>query len=221
MSDDIEQLNLAVEKLEAADNNPWAIIKTALSHLPVIFLIGSGIFLNFIIAFLYLVGHFYTTPILTVLISLLILIVVFPAAYFFAAYRYGQEAFIYQVYKDMIRPILGNLIARVLNKVLKDDTTETTSANIQEEVEKEGSSFLDKIPAFIKDRLAIFTVINDIIKLASERYKSGDSKETTKSNIVAYIFELLDTRMGSIANPSLKVFFIVAGINLVTIFFIF
>lgn len=80
---------------------------------------------------------------------------------------------------------------------------------------------MDKIPEFIKSRLAIFTIINDVIKLATERYQNGDSKETAKSNIVAYVFELLDARMETIANPSFKPFFIIVGINIVALGFIF
>ena len=57
--------------------------------------------------------------------------------------------------------------------------------------------------------IAIFTVINDITQLASERYQNGGSKEAAKGNIVTYIFELLDARMSAIANPSLKTFFII------------
>jgi hypothetical protein len=221
MSDEEEQFSHALDQLKMADDNPWVIIKTAFSYLPVILLIGSGIVLNWILAFMFLFGYATITPFTTTIICLLILMILLPAAYFFVAYRYGQEAFVYEVYKEIVRPILGNLLAKALNKILNDDSTPTTSANIKEELEKESGSFLDKIPTFIKDRLAIFTVINDIIKLASERYQDGSSKENAKSNIVAYVFELMDARMETIANPSLKNFFIVAGINLVTVSFIF
>jgi hypothetical protein len=221
MSDDIEQLNIAVEKLEAAENNPMLIFKAAFSHLPVILLIGSGIALNWILALVFFVGNITVMPFTTILISLLILVILFPAGYFYAVYTYGQQAFVYETYKEILRPVLGNLIAKVLNKLLGDDSTTISSTNIQEEIKKESGSFLDKIPAFIKDRLAIFTVINDITQLASERYQNGGSKETAKGNIVTYIFELLDARMGTIANPSLKTFFIIGGINILAVFFIF
>lgn len=222
MAEDIEQLNLAIDKLEATESNPLIILKSALSRLPVILLIGSGVFINLVLAVVFLVGNISISSVTTILISLFILVVLFPAGYFYAAYSYGQQAFLYEVYREMIRPVLGNLIARVLNKVLKDDTTPTTSTNIKEEMEKESGSFLDKIPAFIRDRLAIFTVINDVIKLATERYKDGEgSKELAKNNIVNYVFELLDARMETIANPSLKTFFIIGGINIVALFFIF
>jgi hypothetical protein len=220
MSDEVEQLNVAIENLEVAESNPMMIFKAAFSRLPVILLISSGIFLNWILAVVFFAGNITVAPFTTVLITLLILVVLFPAGYCFATYKYGQEAFIYDVYKKMIRPILGNLIARVLNKVLKDDSTETTNVNIEEEIKKEGGSFLDKIPEFIKSRLSIFTVINDVTKLATKRYQDGNSKETAKNNIVTYVFELLDARMETIANPSLKPFFIIAFINIVVLCFI-
>lgn len=219
MSDDIEQLNVALEDLEAAENNPMMILKAAFSRLPVILLIGSGIILNWLLALVFLVGNITTAPFVTILITLVILVAVFPACYFYAAYMYGQEAVVYDVYSKMIRPILGNLIARILNKVLKDGAT-TTDASIEEEIKKEGGSFLDKIPEFIKSRLTIFTVINDVIKLATQHHKNGGSKETAKNNIVAYVFELLDARMETIANPSLKPFFIIAGLNFIAFLFI-
>lgn len=221
MPNETEQVQDAIDNLVAAENNPMVIIKAALSRLPALILIGSGIILNIILALVFLVGNATTVPFTTTIITLFVLIVLFPAGYCYAAYSYGQQAFVYDLYKEMIRPILGNLIARVLNKVLKDENTATTSANIEEEVKKEGGSFLDKIPEFIKSRLAIFTIINDVIKLATERYQNGDSKETAKSNIVAYVFELLDARMETIANPSFKPFFIIVGINIVALGFIF
>lgn len=224
MTDEIEQVNIAVEKLEAAEKNPFLILKAALSHLPVLLLIGSGVLLNWVLAVVFLVGNISVAPFTTILISLLFLAVLFPLGYCYAAYSYGQQVVIFQVYQELIRPVLGNLIGRVLNKILKDDTVSTTNNNIQEEVQKEAGSFLDKIPAFIKNRLAIFTVISDVIQLATERYKNDDgnsSKETAKSNIINYVFELLDARMQSIANPSLQTFLIIGGINIVALFFIF
>lgn len=115
----------------------------------------------------------------------------------------------------------GTCFFSVLNKILKDETTATTSANIEAEVKKKEALFLDKIPEFIKNRLAIFTVINDVIKLATDPYQNGDSKETAKDNISDYVFKLLDARMEIFANPSLKTFFIIAGINIIMLGFIF
>lgn len=221
MSDEVEQFHLATDQLLKAENNPMLIFKAAFSRLPVILLIGSGIVINWVLALVFLAGSITVLPFKTILICLLILAILFPAGYFFAAYRYGQQAFFYELYAEMVRPILGNLISRVLNKILKDETTATTSANIEAEVKKEGGSFLDKIPEFIKNRLTIFTVISDVIKLATDRYQNGDSKETAKDNISDYVFKLLDARMEIFANPSLKTFFIIAGINIITLGFIF
>lgn len=221
MSNETEQFQDVIDSLVAAEHNPMVVVKAALSRLPALLLIGSGIVFNIVLALVFLVGNLTTAAFTTTIITLIVLVILFPAGYCFATYKYGQEAFVYDLYKEMIRPILGNLIARVLNKVLNDDNMETTSANIEEEVQKEGGSFLDKIPEFIKSRLAIFNVINDVIKLATERYQNGGSKETAKSNIVSYVFELLDARMETIANPSLKPFLIIVGINIVALGFIF
>ncbi|CAA6804279.1 MAG: Unknown protein [uncultured Aureispira sp.] len=221
MSEDLEQAQVAVDTLVAAENNPMMIFKAAFSRLPAILLIGSGIIFNIILALLFVVRNITVLPFTTTLITFLVLMFLFPAGYLYAAYKFGQEAFIYDLYREVIRPVLGNLIARVLNTILKDDNTATNSANIEEAVKKEGGSFLDKIPEFIKNRLAIFTVIKDVIKLATDRYQNGASKETAKSNIVAYVFELLDGRMETIANPSLKPFFIMVGINIVALGYIF
>lgn len=222
MDKDTEQVNSAFDKLEAAENNPLLIIKKAFSHLPVILLIGSGIVINWILAVVFLIGHLSVDPLSSILIGLLFLVLLFPGAYLFAAYSYGQHALITEIYQEIVRPVLGNFIAKVLNQILKDDSTPMTSTNVQEAFEKESGSFLDKIPAFIKNRLAIFTVIKDVIKLATERYKTGtEGKEIAKSNIVNYIFELLDAKMGELAGASLKTFFIVGGINIVALFFIF
>lgn len=217
MAEELDQLDVTIENLEAAEKNPMMILKVAFSRLPVILLIGSGVILNWILALVFLFGNITVAPFTTILINLLFLVVLFPAAYFYAAYRYGQEAFIYEVYKEMLRPILGNLIARVLNQILNDDNKTVSNSNIETEVKKESGSFLDKIPAFIKNRLAIFKVVNDVTKLAAERYQDGSSREIAKSNIVTYIFELMDAQMETIANPSLKTFFVIAAINIVAL----
>lgn len=224
IDNEMEQVNIAFDKLEAAENNPLQIIKAALSRLPALLLISSGMFINWVLAIVFLVQSISVLPFTTILIGLLFLAVLFPLGYCYAAYTYGQQVLLFQVYQELVRPVLGNLIGKVLNKILKDDTIPTTSENIQQEVQKEAGSFLDKIPAFIKNRLAIFTVINDVIQLATERYKNdpdNSSKEAAKNNIINYVFELLDARMQTIANPSLQTFLIIGGINIVALFFIF
>jgi hypothetical protein len=180
MKEEVDQAKeLAIEQLNAIGNNPIVIIKKALSHLPVLLLMGAGIFINWILAVVFLISCYSTTTFFWISISLVFLVIIFPVAYLFAGRIYGQTVIIYEAYQAIIKPILGNLIAKVLNKVLKNKAT-ATSEEVQEEFEKESSSILDRIPDFIKSRLMIFSIISDVIKIAIEQYKNGPRTAVAK-----------------------------------------
>lgn len=207
---------LAIEQLNAIGTNPIIIIKKALSHLPVLLLMGAGVFVNWILAFVFLISHYSTTSFFSIAVSLIFLAILFPVAYLFAGRAYGQSVIIYEAYQAIIKPLLGNLIAQVINKVLKNKAT-ATSEEVQEEFEKESSSILDKIPNFIKSRLMIFSIISDVIKIATEQYKNGNGSAVAKEKII----EFIDVQMGELASPSLNFFFKILIGNIIVLAFLF
>lgn len=218
MNEEVEQMNkLAVEQLDAIQNNPMIIIKKALSHLPVLLLIGAGVFINWILAIVFLVSSFSTTTFFWIAVSLLFLIIIFPVAYLFAGRVYGQAVLIYEAYQAIIKPVLANLLTKVINKVLRNRGTTATSAQVEEEFKKESSSILDKIPDFIKNRLTLFVVIEDVIKIATNQYKDGSGKEVTRDRII----DFLDAKMGELASPSLGLFFKILLGNIIIVAFLF
>jgi hypothetical protein len=217
MKEEIDQAKkLAIEQLDAIGNNPIVIIKKALSHLPVLLLMGAGVFLNWILALVFLIYCYSTTTFFWIAISLVLLIILFPAAYLFAGRIYGQTVIIYEAYQAIIKPILGNLIAKVINKVLKNKAT-ATSEEVEEEFKKESSSILDRIPDFIKSRLMIFSIISDVIKIATEQYKNGNGSAVAKEKIT----EFIDIQMGELASPSLNLFFKILIGNIIVLAFLF
>ncbi|MBL4651070.1 MAG: hypothetical protein JKY03_15180 [Aureispira sp.] len=217
MKEEVDQAKkLAIEQLDAIQNNPIVIIKKALSHLPVLLLMGAGILITWVLAVVFLISCYSTTTFFWIAISLVLLIILFPGAYLFAGRTYGQSVIIYEAYQAIIKPILGSLIAKVLNKVLKNKAT-ATSEQVQEEFEKESGSILDKIPNFIKSRLMIFSIISDVIKIATEQYKNGNGTAVAKEKII----EFIDVQMGELANPSFRFFFKILIGNIIILAFVF
>lgn len=219
MSTEENEINVAIEKIEQ-QIKPWALIKKALSSFSVLFLIGSGVLINWILALVFLMGYFSAVSWSMLLFSLVILILVFPAAYAYTAYVYGQLVIVFEVYQEIIRPVAANIIAGILNRIINDDSP-ITSEKVQEEFDAETSSLWDKIPDFITNSLGIVTTIKDIIILITEQYQQGGEKEIVKERITQNVFELLDAKMSELTQPSLTNFFIIAAINLAVVFFIF
>lgn len=220
MSKEVEHIDISIEKMDKRFR-PFSLIKKALASFSVLLMIGSGILINWILAILFLINYISITSILGILGGLFVLIVVFPVAYCYAAYTYGQSVVLFEVYQEVIRPVVANIIAGILNRVLKDDTTLISSQKVQDEFEQQSNSLLDKIPNLITNQLELVAAIKDVIVLVTEQYKQGGEKEVVKNRIVNSVFNLLDTKMDELVKPSLVTFFIIGGINLIVAFFIF
>lgn len=215
-------VDTTIEQLQK-QTSAFALIKKAFSSFSVLLLIGSGIVINWILALIFLFGYFSATSFGIFLLCLFTLAVIFPIAYFLAAQIYGKAVIVSEIYKEAVRPIIAATITKVLNKIVKDDNNSEplSEDKIKEEFEQESGSFLDKIPDFISSRLELVATIKDIIALIIKQSKEGGDKEVLKKKISTNVFNMLDAKMEEIAQPSLTIFFIIGGINLVVALFIF
>ena len=94
MSDNIQ------EELDRLDkfNSPMAIIKKAFSSFGVILLIGGGMVFSFILGVVYLLGWGAIVPTVWLLGGLVLLMLVFPAAYLFAAFTFGRALIFWEAF---------------------------------------------------------------------------------------------------------------------------
>lgn len=222
MTNEQDEVSIAIEQIEQRIQ-PLELIKTAFSSISVLLLICTGVLLNWILAIVFILSCFSTSSWGVLLVGILALVLVFPAAYAYIAYTYGQQVVVFEVYQEVIRPVAANLIASILNKIIKDSPQDSPldSKQIQKEFDEQSNSLWEAIPDFISNSLGILNTIKDVIILITEQYQQGGEKEVVKNRIISQVFELFDARMEELASPSLSNFFILLIINVGVLFFLF
>ncbi|BDS14783.1 hypothetical protein [Aureispira anguillae] len=212
-----------IKQLEAF-SSPLKLIKKALSSFFIVLMIGAGFVINWIMAVVFLVGYFSATSWLWFILGLLLMILIFPALYLFFAYSYGQSVLFWEAYKEGIRPIAAKVFSRTLDSFLVDNPEEASEVNeskIVKEVEERKKHFLEQLPDFIRAYFQIFFTSGDIIKIVKAQRQSGAEKEAVKQKAMHSFFESLDLQMSELMEPSLIPFYIVAAVNLITLYFLF
>lgn len=205
-------------------SSPGKLIKKALSSFFIVLMIGAGFLVNWIMAIVFLIGHFSSTSWLWFLLGMLCMLLVFPVLYLFFAYSYGQSVLFWEAYKEVIRPIAAKVFSRTLDKFLVDNPEEAAEVNessIVKEVEERKKHFLERLPDFIRAYFQIFFTSGDIIKIVKAQRESGAERAAVKEKSMKSFFESLDLQMAELMEPSLIPFFIVGAINIVTLYFLF
>jgi hypothetical protein len=220
MSDNIQ------EELDRLDkfNSPMAIIKKAFSSFGVILLIGGGMVFSFILGVVYLLGWGAIVPTVWLLGGLVLLMLVFPAAYLFAAFTFGRALIFWEAYQEAVKPMVAKIVASIFNQFFPDGKTHTedtvTDELLNQELEQQSSRLTDKLPDFISSRLELLSTFKAIIHTMRLQKRSGVANEQIKSKAMAKLFAALDEQLsGVVSAPSILP---IGGLVLVNIgFFIF
>ncbi len=212
-----------IEELKSF-GSPFKLIKKALSSFFVMLMIATGLLVNWGFAILFLIFCFSSTSWTWLLIGFLLLTIVFPAIYLFLAYSYGQSMLLWEVYKEALRPIAAKVFSGTLDKFLMEnpkDKSPLDESKIVKEVEARQKHFLERLPDFIRAYFQLFFTSKDIIKIVKEQRKSGAEKEAVKKKAMQSFFEALDLQMSELMEPSLYLFYIVGGVNIISLYFLF
>ena len=212
-----------IEELKSF-GSPFRLIKKALSSFFVMLMIATGLLVNWGFAILFLIFCFSSTSWTWLLIGFLLLTIVFPAIYLFLAYSYGQSMLLWEVYKEALRPIAAKVFSGTLDKFLMEnpkDKSPLDESKIVKEVEARQKHFLERLPDFIRAYFQLFFTSKDIIKIVKEQRKSGAEKEAVKKKAMQSFFEALDLQMSELMEPSLYLFYIVGGVNIISLYFLF
>lgn len=201
---------------------PMYLLKQGLSSLGTILLIGSGFLVNWILAIALLwvgVSVWWKYP-----VGLAAFLVIFPLVYIGFAIYYGRRLVILQIYQQILRPALAKIFMMLLDRFLGKDTEETPSMSEEEMIaltENYKNQFLQKLPDFLKSYVKPFFVVSDIIAVVHAQRTSGQGKEIVKTKAVATLMEPLDARIATHVAPSYRPAFIIIGINLIAVFWLF
>lgn len=201
---------------------PMYLLKQGLSSLGTILLIGSGFLVNWILAIALLwvgVSASWKYP-----IGLATFFVIFPLVYIGFAIYYGRGLVAWQAYQQIIRPTLAKVFAMLLDRFLGKNTEETSPMSEEEMValvEEHKNQFLQKLPSFLQPYIKPFFIVNDIIAVVRAQQTSGQGKEIVKAKAVTTLMESLDARAAAHIEPSYRPAFIIMGINLIAVFWLF
>lgn len=204
--------------------NPWQLLKKALSSVLILLMIASGFLINWVLAVVYAIGHFSGTGWGWYLLSLVAMLTIFPAGYLLAAYWYGQGLLFWEAYREVIRPTAAKIFAGTLDKMLVQaelEGEEATESEIVAELENRSKHFVEKLPDFIRAYFQVFITGKDVVQLIKKQRAAGADKEAVKNKAMLSMFEALDLQIAEIIEPSFVPFGIVAGTNLLTLYFIF
>lgn len=208
-----------IEKINQlkAFNSPWGLIKKALSSIAIILLIGSGLVINWILAVIYAIGWFSGTGWVWYLLSLVALLLVFPAAYLVSAYWYGQTLLFWEAYREIVRPATARIFSGTLDKMLvkSEQNEEMTESEIVAELENRSKHLVEKLPDFIRAYFQVFITGKDVVKLIKKQRAAGVDKEAVKNKAMLSMFEALDLQLSELVEPSMIPFYIVGGVNVV------
>lgn len=214
-----------IEKINQlkAFNSPWGLVKKALSSIGILLLIISGLVINWILAIIYIFGWFSGTGWLAYLLSIVALIVIFPAGYFLSAYWYGQTLLFWEAYREIIRPAAARIFSGTLDQVLVQtaDKEELTESEIVAELENRSKHFVEKLPDFIRAYFQVFITGKDVVKLIQKQRAAGKDSEAVKNKAMLSMFEALDLQLSELVEPSMIPFYIVGAINVICWWFMF
>lgn len=189
-------------------NSPLAIIKKAFSSFGVILMIGGGIMFSWILGIVYLMGWATTVSAIWLLVGLGLLMVAFPALYFFLAFSYGRAIIFWEAYQNAVKPMVAKIVAGIFNRFFPDGKSNTgktvTEEVLDQELKEKSKSLTDQLPDFISSRLELITTFKSIIHTMRLQKRSGVANEQIKSKAMAQLFAALDDQLsGIVSAPSL------------------
>ncbi len=220
MTDEITQAE--IDQLQKF-NSPWGFIKKALSSIFILLLMVSGLLLNWILGLVYAFGWFVGTGWLWYLAGILLLFIIFPAAYIFSAYLYGQSLLFWEAYREVIRPLVAKMFSKTLDKLLieQENGKEKSESEIVAELEGRSKHFVEKLPDFIRAYFQVFITSKDVVILIKKQRKAGGEKKAVKNKAMTAMFEALDLQIAELFEPSMIPFYITGAINLIVLYFMF
>ena len=213
-----KQMDASFSEMESMFK-PWTLVKRAFSSFSVVFLIGGGVLINWILAAIFLFGSFSSTSFTSLLIGLLILGIAFPALYWFCALWYGRGLVFWEAYQSMAKPLAAMIVGSAFERFLPDDN-ENQRQDIEEgllskHLEEKGQGLMDRLPSFISSKLEIVSAITNITKLIREENNKGTQREEIKDKATTSLFNALDSQLsGVVSEPSLMPVFVVALVNI-------
>lgn len=186
--------------------NPLAILKKGLSSFLVMFFIALGSILNIIFLFVMLYLKFKILSWLNLLAFSCLIVIIFPAAYLYFAYKYGFNALAWDAYKQVLRPSLSAFFTTILNEFLldKEQSNELTESELEKKIQNKNKSILEKLPRIFKNKLGLIYTIADIIAVRKEQKNTGLSKEKAKNKVLIKIFDIMDSTVAQSVEPSYK-----------------
>ena len=197
--------------------SPWNLFKKALSSFMVVFLIGGGILVNWILAAIFLLTSFSTASFISLGIGLLVFFVGFPALYFFTATLYGRALLFWEAYQEIVKPLATKIVESIFERLLPE-TTEVKDVEenvLAKELEEKGQGLIDRLPTFISSKLEIVSAVSNIISLIREERSKGTQKAVIKEKATRSFFDALDSQLsGLISEPSLLPVFGIAIVNI-------
>jgi len=213
----------AVQKLDKF-SSPWALVKKAFSSLMLVALIGLGLLVNWVLAIVFAIGWFSVTSWLWLIIGVLLFLAVFPIAYFFCAYWYGQALLFWEAYREVIRPFTAKIFSAVLDKSLKekplDEEGELKESKIVKELEERSKHLVERLPDFIRAYFQLFITSKDVANIIKKQRQAGSEKAAVKKKAMDSMFEALDLQMAELMEPSLIPFGVVLVTNIATVYFL-